>query len=280
MTQVTAEMVKQLRDRTGVGMGKCKKALDEAGGNIDQAIDLLRKAGMASAVKKESRETNEGMIGFAETDSMIALVEVNAETDFVVQNENFQNFVRTVCDAAVREKPSSLDDFLNVKLDNGSTVEEFRAEHIQSLGENIRIKRIHILNKDANNSYGLYSHMGGKIVSLVELSGGNSAEAIAKEVAMHVAAEAPEFLSADEIPADVKAREEEIAKEQVKGKPENIIDKIVQGKLNAFYDAVCLPRQKFVKDPSQSVENFVAAQGKNMGADLKIKSFLRWQIGE
>lgn len=280
MTQVTAQLVKELRDRTGVGMGKCKKALDEAGGDIEKAIEELRKAGMASAVKKESRETNEGVIGFAQTADKVALIEINAETDFVVQNENFQKFVKTISDVVAEKAPSNLEQLQEVQLDNGRTVEEFRAEHIQSLGENIRIKRFHIENKQANSSYGIYSHMGGKIVCMVEIEGANDVEALAKEVAMHVAAEAPEYISPEQIPADVIEKEKDIARAQVQGKPENIIEKIIQGKMNAFYDDVCLPRQKFVKDPSQTVEKYVAAEGKKNGKELVVKNFVRWQVGE
>lgn len=280
MAQVTAEMVKQLRERTGVGMGKCKEALDSAHGDIEKAIDVLRKAGMASAVKKEARETKEGMISFAESSNCVALVEINAETDFVVQNERFQHFVKEVCEAAAKNKPHTLDELANMKLSNGRTVEELRADNIQSLGENIRIKRLHIHNKHANSSVGLYSHMGGKILCLVEIVGASDQQALAKEVALHAVAEAPEYMGPGDVPASVKAREEEIAVAQVKGKPQNIVDKIVEGKMQAFYAATCLPLQKFVKDPSITVQQYVEQEGKKVNKSLAVKSFIRWQVGE
>ncbi|MBP9841927.1 MAG: elongation factor Ts [Simkaniaceae bacterium] len=267
-------MVKELRERTGVGMAKCKEALDQVGGDMEKAIDFLRKAGAASAVKKEGRETNEGTIGVLEDATGIALVEVNAETDFVIQNEKFKNFVNELAAQALQEKTSSLETFLASKR-NGQTIDEIRIELVQSMGENLKVRRVHFMKKQAGASYGLYSHMGGKIVTAVELSGVATAGTVAREVAMHAAAEAPEYLSPDEVPQELKAREEEIAREQVKGRPENIMSKIVEGKMNAFYDQVCLPRQKFVKDPSLTVAQFIEKSAK--GATLT--AFIRWQMG-
>ncbi len=261
-------------------MGKCKEALDASGGDIEKAIDFLRKAGMASAVKKETRETKEGMIGFAESDTAVVLIEVNAETDFVVQNERFQLFVKELCHAAAHHRISNLEDVMQLKLPSGRTAEEVRAENIQSLGENIRVKRIHVHPKHANSSINIYSHMAGKIVCLVEIEGDSHQQALAKEVALHAVAEAPEFMSSEDVPSEVKAREVEIAKEQVKGKPENIVEKIVEGKMKAFYEATCLPLQKFVKDSSITVGQYVDQEGKKIGKPLRIKAFVRWQVGE
>lgn len=276
-TKVTAELVKRLRDRTGVGMAKCKKALDESNGDIEEAIDFLRKTGMASAVKKEERETNEGVIGFAENDTAIVFVEINAETDFVTQNERFKSFVQSVAETALATKARDVASLSAAQVAGGAqTVEELRVDQVQSMGENIQLKRVLFHEKKGNASYGTYSHMGGKIVCAAEISGGSGHDAIAKEIAMHIAAEAPEYLVPDEVPADVRAREEDVARAQVQGKPENIIDKIVEGKLRAFYEQVCLVHQKFVKDPSQTITQFVKASGK----DLELTWFLRWQIGE
>jgi elongation factor Ts len=281
-TKVTAEMVKALRERTGVGMGKCKEALDQAEGDMERAIDILRKAGMASAVKKEGRETKEGMVGFFEGKDAIALVEVNAETDFVTQNEKFKQFVRDVAEQAADTKPASLDAFLNEKSrkDPTVTVDQYRALVIQSLGENIKIKRLEIFPKSSQVSWGLYSHMGGKIVTMVEMEGGSGQEALARDIAMHVAAESPDYLMPEEVPAAVKAREEEIARSQITGKPANIVDKIVEGKLKAFYDQVCLLGQKFVKDNTISIADLVVKEGKRLSKPLAIRRFVRWRVGE
>lgn len=281
MTKVTADMVKELRERTGVGMGKCKEALDQAHGDMEKAIDLLRKAGMASAVKKEGRETKEGMIISGESNDAIALVEINAETDFVVQNDRFKHFAKDIAHEVATTKPASLEVFLEQKFskDPSLTVDQHRAIVMQSLGENIKIRRLQIFPKSSSHSLAIYSHMGGKIVTLVEMDGGAGQEAFAREIAMHIAAESPDYLRSDEVPADVKAREEEIARGQVTGKPAAIVDKIVEGKLKAFYDQVCLLNQKFVKDNSITITDLVAKEGQRLGKPLAIRRFVLWKIG-
>lgn len=279
--KVTAEMVKQLRERTGVSMGKCKEALDQAGGDMETAIDLLRKAGIASAVKKEGREANEGLIGVGESDKAIAVIEVNSETDFVAKNEKFKEFIKEICAEASQMKVSSVEELLAQKYskDSSITIDQHRALTMQGLGENIQVKRMLILPKKEDLSIGFYSHMGGKIITAVVLKGGSGHELVAREIAMHIAAESPDYLQPSEVPADVKAREEDIAKAQVQGKPANMIDKIVEGKLKAFYDQTCLLCQKFVKDNSLTVSEVVQAEAKKSGKPLAIKSFIRWKVG-
>jgi elongation factor Ts len=279
--KVTAEMVKELRDRSGVSMGKCKEALEQAGGDMNKAIDILRKSGMASAVKKEGRETNEGLIGAAESKETVALVEVNAETDFVTQNEKFKQFLREVAQEAADSATSSLDALMKrpyVK-DKSISLDQYRALVVQSLGENIQVKRVSILPKTADVSIGLYSHMGGKIVVAVMLSGGSGQEALARDIAMHVAAESPEYLRPEGVPADVRAKEEEIARSQVQGKPANIIDKIVEGKVKAFCDEVCLICQKYVKDNTITISQLLEKEGKRLNKPLDIKAYHRWKVG-
>lgn len=279
---VTAQMVMDLRKRTGVGMTKCKDALTEAGGDMEEAIHILRKKGMASAVKKGGRETNEGVVGISENDEMAYLVEVNVETDFVLQNDRFKEFLKNICDDALKTKPKSAEDFIQQKYSQNPalTIDEYRAETVHSLGENIQIKRILNFKKSADSSLGIYSHMGGKIVCAVVIKGAGDVDALARDVAMHVAAEAPDFLKSDEISADVLAKEEEIARSQIQNKPPEIMDKIVQGKLKAFYEQSCLLNQKFVKEPSMNVADYVAQEGKKAGKTLEVVEFVRWQIGE
>lgn len=284
-TSITPNMVKELRDRTGVGMGKCKEALEQAGGDMDVAIANLRKAGMASAVKKEGRETKEGIIKTVETDKGIALVEVNAETDFVVRNETFQHFALVLAEEVARLTPATLEDFLSLPYTKDSkvakaTVDEYRALVVQSLGENIRIRRIAFFPKKAGSTYALYSHMGGKLVTFVEIEGSASMGDVARDIAMHIAAEAPEYLSSADVPPTVLEHEKEIARAQVQNKPANIVEKIVEGKLKAYYDQVCLLNQAFVKDPSVSIQALVEQHAKKSGAPLKVKQFLRWKVGE
>jgi elongation factor Ts len=282
MSKVTPDMIKELRERTGVGMGKCKEALDQAGGDMEVAIDNLRKAGLASAVKKEGRETNEGMIGSAESPQAVAVVEVNAETDFVTQNDRFKQFLHDIALEVAETKPSSLEAFLGqvYRKDPSLNIDQYRALIVQSLGENIQIKRLTVLPKSTDVSIGIYSHMGGKIVTLVELAGGAGQEALARDIAMHVAAESPDYLNAEEVPASVKERESEIARSQMQGKPAAMIDKIIEGKLKAFYDQVCLLGQKYVKDNTLSIAQLVEKEGKRLGKPLAIRRFIRWKVGE
>ena len=283
MTQVvTASMIKELRDRTGVGMGKCKEALEEAKCDMELAISNLRKAGVASAVKKEGRATNEGMIVAVEDAHSIALVEVNAETDFVVKNDRFKDFIESIAKEVLSTKPNSLDTFLKQKYskDHSLTVDEYRATIIQSIGENILIRRILVLPKTANKSIGTYSHLGGKIVTMVELTGSNNDAALAKDIAMHVAAASPEYLSPEKVPAAVLESEKDIVKSQIKGKPDNIVDKIVEGKISSFYDASCLVCQKYIRDDAVSIKELVEKRGKESGAHLTVTDFLRWNVGQ
>lgn len=279
--KVTAESIKQLRERTGVSMGKCKEALDQSQGDMEQAIDFLRKSGMASAVKKESREANEGLIGFSDVGGSVAIIEINSETDFVAQNDKFKDFLKDLCDEASRSNISSVEQLLSTvySKDPSITIDQYRAITMQTLGENIKVKRILLLPKSEDLSIGLYSHMKGKIVSAVVVEGSSDVESLAKEVAMHIAAEAPDYLNPSEVPADVKAREEEIARGQIQGKPENMIAKIVEGKIKAFYDQVCLLSQKFIKDNALTVAEVVEREAKKIGKPLSVKSFIRWKIG-
>lgn len=281
-TQITPAMIKELRDRTGVGMGKCKEALEAANGDMELAIANLRKAGIASAVKKEGRATNEGMIGIAETPKHIAIVEVNAETDFVVRNDRFQQFLKDVAEAAAAAAPGNLDAFKALKLSNHAnmSVEEYRATVVHTIGENIQIKRVHIFAKAPNKSIGVYSHLGGKLVTAVELTGSNSEAAFAKDIAMHVAAAAPEYLTEKDVPQSVIAQEREIAKSQIKGKPDNIIEKIVDGKINSYYDAACLVRQKYIRDDTKTIADVVTQHAKAKGQPLALSGFLRWAVGQ
>ncbi len=279
--QITASLVKELRDRTGVGMSKCKKALEEAGGDLDLAISNLRKAGMASAVKKEGRATKEGCVAFAENATGAAIIEINAETDFVIKNEAFQTFLQDMADEVLNTQPLDAEAFLQQKFskDNSITIDEHRSLIIQTIGENIQVKRLFFHAKESNTSIGIYSHMGGKIVSLVSINGAEGEEALAKDLAMHIAAEAPEYLAAEDVPNDVKDNEKDIATTQAAGKPENIIDKIVEGKLKAYFDRVCLLRQKFIKDSDSTIASLLEKRGKEIGESLTVGSFLRWKVG-
>lgn len=281
--QLSPSLIKELRDRTGVGMAKCKEALAHTSGDIEEAIAHLRKSGMASAVKKESRETKEGLVFSAENEKNICLLEVNAETDFVVKNDLFQEMAKNMLADALQGEFSDLEAFKASKYskDAALSIDEYRAYVVQTLGENLQIKRLLLLPKQANQSYALYSHMGGKILSFVALEGSENASEVAKDLAMHVAAEAPDYLDKEEIPASVLEQEKEIAKTQAasSGKPEFVIEKIVDGKLNAYFDQNCLLRQKFIKDSQISISGLLEQKSKELSQTLKVAKFLRWTVG-
>lgn len=282
MKDITADMIKELRERTGVGMGKCKEALVLAEGDLEKAIDVLRKAGMTAAVKKEGRETKEGIILAAEDSKHLVIAEANAETDFVAQNDRFKHFLHDCVKQALEGHARSLNDLLQEPYykDKSITIDQYRNLVIQALGENIQLRRLEMISKHADSSYGIYSHMGGKLVVVVEIAGASDQDAIAREIAMHVAAESPEYLRAEEIPATVIEREEEIARSQVQGKPADIVEKIVAGKVKAYADQFCLVNQKYIKDSSLSVQQFLDACGKKIGKNLSIKCFWRWKVGQ
>ncbi len=281
MTQVTPQMIKDLRERTGVGFAKCKEALDQAKGDMEEAISILRKAGMASSVKKQGREAKEGMCVFKENDNYIALAEVNAETDFVAKNDKFQEFANNIAEEILATHPKSLEEFLKQKYskDPSITIDEYRSLIIQMIGENILVSRILVLPKAKNHSYGIYSHMNGKILSCVELSA-TEENTLARELAMHVAASSPEYVSSKEVPNDVIEREKEVAKGQLQGKPDHMMDKMVQGKLNAYFGIACLTDQKFFKDTSKTVIQYVNEQAQQKGAPIDIVNFVRWMTGQ
>ncbi len=282
MSSITPDEIKRLRARTGVSIGKCKEALKEAEGDMEKAIEILRKMGVASAVKKEGRETKEGVIVNAENDDFIVMVEVNAETDFVVGSNQFKEFAQHVVATAVETRASSLEQLLGQKLisDRSLTVDEYRAVVVQSLGENIKISRLQLIQKFPDASFGVYSHMGGKIVAVVELKGLSNQVTLAHSIAMHTAAEAPDYLDPDKVPEAVKEQEKEIARSQVVGKPPQIVEKIIEGKMKAFYEQTCLLCQKFIKDTTVSVATLLEEEGKRLGSPLGIGFFVRWKVGE
>lgn len=281
MIEVTADMVKELRELTGVGMAKCKEALVLAQGDREKAVDILRKAGMAAAVKKEGRETKEGTILVVEDNSTIVMIEANTETDFVAQNDRFKHFLHDCAQQALDSKPLSLEKLVEQQYfkDESITLEQLRNLTIQTLGENIQLRRMELIPKRANSSYGIYSHMGGKLVVIVEVEGAKGEEAVAKEIAMHVAAENPDYLNADQVAPQLLAREEEIARSQVEGKPANIIEKIVASKVKAYIDQITLVNQKYVKDNSVTVQQFLDAHSKKANKHLAIRCFWRWKLG-
>jgi elongation factor Ts len=280
MAEISAALVKELREKTNVGMMDCKKALTETNGDMEAAIDLLRKKGMAKAAAKGSRIATEGLVGSASgADAQVAaLVEVNCETDFVARNETFVDAVNAVAAFAVQHAPS--DEGTGADLlplpgwEAGKTVDESIKEAIQKTGEKIDIRRYVRYQGAAGSTLGAYIHLGGKIGVLVELQGGDAA--LAKDIAMHVAASQPQFIDRTQVPADVVEKEKEIllAQQDLQSKPENVRAKMVEGRIGKFFEQICLVDQPFVKDPNVTVKDLLAK------SNASITRYTRYGLGE
>jgi translation elongation factor Ts len=274
MAQITASLVKELRERTGAGMMDCKKALTQTDGNIEAAIDYLRENGIAKAAKKADRIAAEGLSYIEVKGNKAVILEINSETDFVAKNEKFVALVKNVANAILAAEPKSLEEALQVQAEGG-TVEAVINEGIATIGEKLSLRRFEVLYKTDADAFGAYSHMGGRIgvLTLVE---GSTDEQAAKDVAMHIAALAPRYLDESEVPADVLEHEKKVLTEQAlnEGKPANIVEKMIVGRINKFLEEITVVKQKFVKDDSLTVEKFVASKGG------KLAKFVRYEVGE
>lgn len=274
MAQITAALVKELRERTGAGMMDCKKALTAVEGDMDKAIDFLREKGLAAAAKKAGRIAAEGVVGsFVSAGGKIgAIVEVNCETDFVAKTDGFKALVEKIAAHIVATKPADVEALLASELD-GQTVEALVTASVAKIGEKISVRRF-ALYEAPEGVVAAYIHGGGKIGVIVELKGGNAE--LGKDVAMHVAAANPSYLERSQVPAAELEHEKEVLSEQAKneGKPEKIIEKMVMGRINKYYKEVCLVDQEFVKDPDQTVGKLVKAAG------AEVLAFSRFQLGE
>jgi elongation factor Ts len=277
---ITAGQVKELREKTGVGMMECKKALQENDGDLEKSIVWLRERGMSRAAKKAGRTAAEGIVDVYISDDNTAgvLVEVNCETDFVAKNSDFQEFARGVSKIALEKKTGSIDELEAATLGD-KTVKETLTELIAKIGENMNLRRVKVVSV-SNGVVAGYSHMGGKIGSLVVLEGatGNDVSALGKDIAMHVAAASPKALVEKDVDASELEVEKEIARKKLieEGKPEAMIEKILMGQMAKFYKEICLTKQAFVKDPSISVEKHVEASG----TKASLTAFARFQLGE
>lgn len=269
----TAKDVKELREKTGAGMLDCKKALEACEGNIEKACDWLREKGIAKAAKKESRIAAEGLCQIKVDGNNAVMLEVNSETDFVAKNAEFTNFVDYLADQILANEVATVEDVLAIN-DGGETINDKLVALVAKIGEKISFRRFEKLTKNDDEIFGAYKHMGGKIGVVVVVKGAN--EEVAKDVAMQAAAMNPTALRRDGVPAEVVERESHIIKEQVmaEGKPEEIAEKMVVGRLNKFYKEVCLEEQAFIKDSGLSVLDYV----KNNGGE--INSMTRFAVGE
>ena len=270
---VSASLVKELRELTGAGMLDCKKALEECNGSIEEATTWLREKGISKAAKKADRIAAEGLAAVMIEGNTAVVVEVNSETDFVAKNDEFKSLVETICKAILANDVNTVEDVLNVTVE-GETVESLIVSKTATIGEKLSFRRFEKITKTDSQSFGPYLHMGGRIAVLITLD--NASEEIAKQVAMHSAAMRPTVVRREELSSDVVAKEREILKEQAmnEGKPLEIAEKMVEGRLLKFYQESCLEEQSFVMDDSISVGSFV----KNNGGS--IVSMVRFEVGE
>lgn len=277
MCKISAAAVKELRELTNISMMECKRALEEAKGDKEKSIKILRERGLAIASKKASRAANEGLIASVLLDDGAAgsLIEVNCETDFVARNEAFQSFVTDLAQRVAADDsgmPEAAQEDLTVK--------------ITETGENIVFNRHTRYERSGPGRVASYIHHGAKVGVLIEVGCGKEETTAAdefavlvKDLTLHIAACEPQFLDSDEVPEDVIDSEREIYKKQVEGKPENIIEKIIEGKLKKYFSAICMLEQGFVKDPDQSIRDLLTAQGKALDDTIEIRRFTRYQIG-
>lgn len=280
MANITAQMVKELREKTSAGMLDCKKALTETDGDMEAAVTWLRERGIAKAVKKEGAVAAEGLCSYAIAGNKCVVFELNSQTDFVAQNAKFIALLEQVGQIIVNSNATNTEEALNVEAD-GKTLATIILEASGVIGEKISLRRVQTINKSDADVFGAYKHMGGRIVTISVLEGGN--DEVAKDVAMHTAALSPKFVSKDDIPAEEIAKEREVIlaaalnenATSAKPKPENIIaERIVPGRLDKQLKEICLLSQQFVKNPDQTVEQYVK------GAKASVKQIVRLEVGE
>ncbi len=273
---ISAKQVKELRDATGVGMMDCKKALKEADGDFDEAVSILRKKGQKVASNRAEKEADEGLVVTALSDdnSTAAIVEVNCETDFVARNDDFREFANRVAERTLAERPDDLDALKAISYEDDATIEDELVALTGKIGEKLAIPRFNILESNDGRIVS-YVHPGSKLGVLVEVSGGGDLEETGRDVAMQIAALDPIAVTRDEVPEDVKEEERDVAREAAlnEGKPEHVIDQIVDGKLERFFEDNVLLEQAFVKDSSVSVEEMLDDAG------LTVKRFTRYALG-
>ena len=270
---ISASLVKELREKTGAGMLDCKKALEANNGDINASVDWLREKGISKAAKKADRIAAEGLAAIKIEGNKAAVVEVNSETDFVAKNEEFVSLVDEILTAVINGNANTVEEALNLSTSEG-TINDLIVSKTAKIGEKLSFRRFKVVEKEDNETFGEYIHMGGKIAVLTVVS--NVSEDVAKDVAMHAAAMRPTYVRTSDVPAEEVEKEKEILTEQAmnEGKPKEIAEKMVMGRINKFYKEICLEEQPFVKDGDVNVKTFV----KNNGGE--IKDMIRFEVGE
>ena len=272
--EVTASMVKELRETSGAGMMDCKKALAETNGDMNAALDYLREKGISKATKKESRIAAEGLANIYVEGNKAVILEVNSETDFVSKNEEFKNMIDEIGETLLNSDAKTMEEANELTTKSGVTIKDLLVAKIAKIGERLSIRRFAIINKEDNEAFGSYIHMGGKIASLVVITGDNLEAA--KDVAMQQAAMRPTYTFISDVPEDVLEKERAVQKELAmnEGKPADIAEKMVEGRINKFYKEICLNEQVFVKDNGLTIKSFL----KNNNSELKYA--IRYEVGE
>ncbi|HBP2861316.1 TPA: translation elongation factor Ts [Staphylococcus aureus] len=275
MATISAKLVKELREKTGAGMMDCKKTLTETDGDIDKAIDYLREKGIAKAAKKADRIAAEGLVHVETKGNDAVIVEINSETDFVARNEGFQELVKEIANQVLDTKAETVEALMETTLPNGKSVDERIKEAISTIGEKLSVRRFAIRTKTDNDAFGAYLHMGGRIGVLTVVEGSTDEEA-ARDVAMHIAAINPKYVSSEQVSEEEINHEREVLKQQAlnEGKPENIVEKMVEGRLRKYLQEICAVDQDFVKNPDVTVEAFLKTKGG------KLVDFVRYEVGE
>ncbi|MEH7301856.1 translation elongation factor Ts [Neobacillus drentensis] len=272
---VTAQMVKELREKTGAGMMDCKKALTETDGDMEKAIDFLREKGIAKAANKADRIAAEGLTSIVVDGNEAVILEVNSETDFVAKNEAFQALVKEIAEHLLKNKPATVEEAAAQTMENGATVADHINASIAKIGEKLSLRRFAVVSKTDNDAFGAYLHMGGRISVLTVLEGTTDSDS-AKDISMHIAALKPKYVSRDQVSQEEVERERQVLTQQAlnEGKPENIVAKMVEGRLGKYFEDVCVLDQTFVKNPDQKVRQFVESKG------ATLREFVRYEVGE
>ena len=290
MAEISASLVKELRDKTNAGMMECKNALKETNGDVDAAIKFLRERGAIKAAKKAGREAKEGIVSAnIDTESKSGvLVEINCETDFVAKNDNFKAFVNELTDAVAGSDASDIESANSISKDEGS-LDDFVKAKVIELGENLQFRRMVRYDVEGSGVVASYIHLGGKVGVLLEVNCGkddtasnDSFRELVKDLTLHIAAASPAGIGRDEISGDLVETEKDLFRKQMEdsGKPPEIMEKIIEGKLGKFYSTVCLLEQGFIKDPDQTISDLLVAKGKELDDELSVRRFTRFGVGE
>ncbi|MGB6034147.1 MAG: translation elongation factor Ts [Bacteroidota bacterium] len=284
--QITTEMIKRLRDKTGAGMMDCKRALESTEGNMDAAVEFLRKKGAAVAQKRSDRSAKEGMIvtSVSQDGKTGIILEVNSETDFVGRSDDFVRFAETVAQTLQQQQSSTLEELLTAATDGGKTVSALMNDLLAKVGEKIEIRRFKIVESDGG-LVSSYTHLGSKIGVLVELTGANASDSdvsVGRDIAMQIAAMNPQVISRDQIEQKMIDQELDIYRTQAanEGKPTQVVERIAAGRLEKFFQEVCLIEQTYIKDPGRTVKDFLRETGSVAGTTISVKQFYRFHLGE